>query len=72
MDQFSRDAAIVGVGNALKTVDAGLRGGLENAVKNDSEGAARLTGPASGSEGGGSSPAGHSTRGMDTTTRKNE
>lgn len=75
MDQFSRDAAIVGVGGALNTIDGGLRTGLRNAgqpsIRN--EPVARLSGPSQGdnsSQGGVAQSSGQAQQGgMDSTLR---
>jgi hypothetical protein len=73
MDEFSRDAAIVGVGGALTTMDRGLRQAMSSAGKQQIEAPApRLTGPGSYSAASGSSGRPSATGaggGMDSTLR---
>ena len=71
MDQFSRDAAVVGVGGTLNTLERGLKDGMRQASQPaiGSDPVARLAGPSgegtSNTGSSGSSPRG----GMDTTLR---
>jgi hypothetical protein len=73
MDEFSRDAAIVGVGGALTTMDRGLRQAMTSAGKEQLDApAARLTGPGTYSAVAGSAGPPSATgagSGMDSTLR---
>jgi hypothetical protein len=74
MDQFSRDAAVVGVGGALATIEGGLKKGVSNASQSaiGNDPVARLSGPSDDGGGSGASrrPSGQSPQGgMDTTLR---
>jgi hypothetical protein len=72
MDQFSRDAAIVGVGGTLNTVDRGLKDGMRLASKPPAGGhdpVGRLVGPSGEGGGSGGSSGPRPQGGMDTTLR---
>jgi conjugal transfer/type IV secretion protein DotA/TraY len=76
IDQFSRDAAVVGVGGTLATINSGLRAGLKAAgpaqVENNAGSPPRLAGPGSGTTTTANSAGGSGKRGgsgMDTTLR---
>ncbi len=70
MDEFSRDAALVGVGGALKTINEGLEEGSAAAGRVASDGTRRITGPRPALPArGGRSSSDSSKDGMDSTLR---